>query len=203
MKIIREACVENLQESVSAYKKGAERLELCDNLACGGTSNAYGVLKSVLKAVDIPVMCMVRPRGGDFVYTAAEFESMIDDAKICRSLDAYGVVSGILLPDGNVDVERTKILIDCCGNMPFTFHKAFDLCPNPEKALEDIIACGAQRLLTSGQQLTAQDGMDMLNRLHKQANGRIKIVAAGKVTNNNLRQEKLPTIICLNCKPKR
>ena len=186
MNIIREACVENLQQSLDAWEKGADRLELCDNLACGGTSNAYGVIKSVLKAVDIPVMCMVRPRGGDFVYSDAEFESMKDDIEICRLLGVKGVVSGILFPDGNVDIVRTKILVDLCEHMDFTFHKAFDDCPEPEKALEDIISAGADRLLTSGQKPTAEEGLDMLNRLHHLSKGRIKIVAAGKVTSINL-----------------
>jgi copper homeostasis protein len=187
MNIIREACVENLQQALEAEKNGAERLELCDNLACGGTSNAYGVMKSVIQAMEIPVMCMVRPRGGDFVYSDAEFESMKDDIEICRLLGAAGVVSGILRENGEVDVERTKLLIDLCENMSFTFHKAFDLCPDPPQALEDIIKTGADRLLTSGQKNTAEEGLSMLSRLHAAAAGRIQIVAAGKITKANLK----------------
>lgn len=186
MKIIREACVENLQQALQAENAGAERLELCDNLACGGTSNAYGVLKSVIQAVNIPVMCMVRPRGGDFVYSDAEFESMKGDIEICRLLGAAGVVSGILHENGTVDVERTKALVELCDAMSFTFHKAFDLCPNPQLALEDVIKTGADRLLTSGQEKTAEEGLDMLNQLHSAAAGRIQIVAAGKITKANL-----------------
>lgn len=186
MTILKEACVENLKEAISAATAGADRLELCDNLACGGTSNAYGVIKSVLKAVDIPVFCMVRPRGGNFVYSDLEFESMKDDIEICRLLGVHGIVSGVLLPDGNVDVARTKQLVDLCDSMSFTFHKAFDLCPNADIALEDVIKTGANRLLTSGQQKTAEEGLSLLNRLHKKANQRIEIVAAGKVTNENI-----------------
>ncbi|MEA1875074.1 MAG: copper homeostasis protein CutC [Bacteroidota bacterium] len=195
MKIIREACVENLQQALIAEKAGAERLELCDNLACGGTSNAYGVMKSVIQAVNISVMCMVRPRGGDFVYSPAEFESMKDDIEICRLLGATGVVSGVLLPNGHVDIERTKVLVDLCEAMSFTFHKAFDLCPNPLQAIEDVIKTDANRLLTSGQEKTAEEGLPMLKQLHSAATGRIQIVAAGKITHSNLENLQTQTFI--------
>jgi len=195
MKIIREACVENLQQALKAEKNGAERLELCNNIACGGTSNAYGVMKSVIQAVNIPVMCMVRPRGGDFVYSDAEFESMKDDIEICRRLGATGVVSGVLLSNGNIDIERTKLLVDLCEAMCFTFHKAFDLCPDPFQAVEDVIKTGANRLLTSGQKQTAENGINLLNQLHSLAAGRIKVVAAGKITHLNLRNLQNNTLI--------
>jgi copper homeostasis protein len=184
--ILRESCVESLNDALLAEFNGVERIEFCDNLFVGGTSVSYGVIKSVLQNLKIPVLFMIRPRGGNFVYSEAEFESMKADVEICRQLGCYGVVAGILLENGNVDMARTKDLVDLAGGMHFTFHKAFDRCPDVKQALEDVISTGVGRLLTSGQADTAENGMDCLNDIYTQANGRIKIVAAGKVTSENL-----------------
>jgi len=120
---------------------------------------------------------------------------MKDDVEICRLLGAAGVVSGVLLPNGDIDVERSKILVDLCESMSFTFHKAFDLCPNPLQALEDVIKTGANRLLTSGQAQTAAEGIALLNQLHSLSAGRLQIVAAGKITHSNLENLQTQTSI--------
>src|SRR6056297_1648977 len=175
--ILREACVENLYQAISAEKNGAARLELCMDLSVGGLSPDTGLLRSVLELCQIPVMVMVRPRGGNFVFSDEEFEQMLHDVDTFNGLGCHGIVSGILKPDNTVDVERTRLLRDRAGELDFTFHKAFDLTPDKEKALEDVIASGANHLLTSGGAETAVNGLKELNRLHEQANGRITILA--------------------------
>jgi copper homeostasis protein len=185
-RIIREACVENLYQAISAEKNGAERLELCMDLSVGGVSPDTGLLRSVHELCQIPVMVMVRPRGGNFVFSAEEFEQMLNDVDTYKEPGCHGIVSGILKPDNTVDVERTRLLRNRAGELDFTFHKAFDLTTDKEKALEDVIASGATRLLTSGGAESAVIGLQELNRLHYQANGRITILVAGKVTSRNL-----------------
>ncbi len=184
--MIKEACIENYAEALAAQKAGANRVELCENLAVGGTTPSYGTIKICVEKLEIPSFVMIRPRGGDFVYTAEELEIMKTDIDICKQLGVPAVVFGLLTADGQIDEANTKELIERARPMQVTFHKAFDELSDPLAGLETLIRLGADRILTSGTKAIAAEGTKILNQLIKQANGRITIVAAGKVTQNNL-----------------
>lgn len=134
-----EICLENAESALVAERNGASRIELCGNLLEGGTTPSYGLITTCKKLLSIPIHVMIRPRGGDFCYSDLEFEIMKEDIKTCKSLGVEGVVLGLLLPDGSVDVSRTKILADLAKPMSVTFHRAFDMTNDPKRALEDII----------------------------------------------------------------
>lgn len=184
--MIKEACVESFSEAMAAQQAGANRVELCENLAVGGTTPSFGTIKHCCQELKIPVAVMIRPRGGDFCYSDAEFSIMKEDIVICRELGAEAVVFGILTPKNNIDVERTRILAELAHPMHTVFHKAFDETADPFKAIDQLINLGISRILTSGTCETAFEGKDILQKLITQANGRITIVAAGKVTSGNL-----------------
>ena len=184
--MIKEACIENFKEALSAQLAGAGRVELCENLAVGGTTPSYGTIKACIEKLDIPVFVMIRPRGGDFCYTQEELEIMKTDIALCKQMGVPAVVFGLLAGNGRIDEEHTRDLIDMARPMQVTFHKAFDELADPFEGLEVLIRLGADRILTSGTKTTAQEGTRILNRLIEKANGRITIVAAGKVTANNL-----------------
>jgi copper homeostasis protein len=151
----------------------------------GGTTPSAGLIEIVKQYIDIPVFVMIRPRGGDFVYDFFEEEIMKKDIDLARKLGANGVVLGVLTADGQVDVARTKALVDYAAPMKVTFHRAFDLTPDPIKALKAVIETGAERILTSGQQPAAMQGIDLLAKLAKEANGTIEIMAGGGVNPGN------------------
>jgi copper homeostasis protein len=129
---------------------------------------------------------MIRPRGGDFLYSEAEFSAMQDDIRVCRQLGAQGVVLGLLQPDGRIDTERTARLVELAYPMEVTFHRAFDHCRNPLEALEEIIACGCSRILTSGQQTQAAEGMNLIKNLVEKADDRIIIMPGAGIRSANL-----------------
>ena len=184
--MIKEACVESFSEALDAEKRGATRIELCENLEVGGTTPSYGTMAMCKEKLSVPFFPMIRPRGGDFVYSEDELEIMKKDIQLCKELKVDGIVFGILTKEGKVNMEQSKELVELARPMPVTFHKAFDDTPDPDQALEDIIACGAARILTSGTKDTAKEGTDILNRIIEKAKGRIIIVAAGKVTKENV-----------------
>ncbi len=184
--MIKEACIECFQEAVTAEKRGADRIELCENLGVGGTTSSFGTLKLCREKLNIPVFAMIRPRGGNFVYSGNELEIMEADIKICKKLGIPGIVLGILTPDNKINVEQTRNLVELARPMQVTFHKAFDQAPDYLEALEDVISTGAERILTSGTKKTATAGIDILNHIIDHARGRIKIIAAGKITSENL-----------------
>lgn len=186
--MIKEACVENFAEAIAAFESGATRIELCENLMVGGTTPSYGTIKLCSEKLNIPVFPIIRPRGGNFVYSNEEFEIMKADIKVCKELGMPGVVLGILTPANKVDIERTTELIEIAKPMQVTFHKAFDDAEDTFQALEDIISCGADRILTSGTKDTAEEGKEILKSIIEKANGRIKIVVAGKVTSENIQE---------------
>lgn len=193
--MIKEACVENLTEALTAQKKGASRIELCDHLEVGGTTPAHKTIAESIQLLNIPVFVIIRPRGGDFNYSEEEFETMKSDILFCKQAGIPGVVLGILTPDQQIDVQRTSELIQLARPMQVTFHKAFDEVSNCRQALEDVITSGANRLLTSGTKETAAEGMEILNKLIEQARERITILAAGRVTSENLAElaSQIPT----------
>lgn len=180
-----EIAVFNIESALAAVAAGADRLELCENPMEGGTTPSYGTLKKIRATVSIPVFPIIRPRGGDFLYSDAEFEVIQNDVRLCKELGFDGVVIGLLLPDGNIDTIRTKQLVELAYPMDVTFHRAFDRCIDPLQGLEDIISCGCTRILTSGQVPNAIDGKELIKTLVEKADGRIIILPGSGVRSSN------------------
>jgi len=181
-----EICANSIQSAVNAQTAGAHRIELCENLAQGGTTPSYGFLLQARKHLSIKLNALIRPRSGDFRYSDLEYQIIQDDIKMSKQLGADGVVCGIIKPDGSIDVERTKVLVELAKPMSFTFHRAFDFTNDPFRALEDIISTGANRILTSGQQPTAIQGVHLIWDLVKLAKGRIVIMPGGGINADNI-----------------
>jgi copper homeostasis protein len=181
-----EVCANGVNSALVAQNAGAYRVELCDNLLEGGTTPSYGQIALARKLLDIKLYPIIRPRGGDFVYSDLEFEIMKTDVQSCKSLGCDGVVFGILQADGKVDVERCKLLLEVAHPLPATFHRAFDDSANLFEALEDLIGLGFERVLTSGGAATAMEGVDVLNELVKAASNRIEVMPGSGVTKDNV-----------------
>lgn len=181
-----EICANGIQSAINAEHGGAHRIELCDNLWEGGTTPSQGTIALAKHHLTIPVYVLIRPRGGDFVYSELEFEVIKKDLLAAKEAGADGIVSGVLLPDGTIDVERTKLLVSLTFPLPFTFHRAFDHVVEVEKGLEDLIACGVNRVLTSGQNTTALEGLDEIKNLLSLAAERIIILPGGGITPSNV-----------------
>ncbi len=180
--MIKEACVESLIDALEAEKRGADRIELCDNLSQGGTTPSYGTIKVALSTLKIPVFPIIRPRGGDFYYTPDEIEVIKEDIKVCKSLGAKGVVLGLLTKDKKIDFEVLSQLVELAKPMEVTFHKAIDELEDPTLVIDEMINIGIKRILSSGTKPTALEGKDMLNKMIEKAGDRLTIVVAGKVT---------------------
>ncbi len=184
--MLLEIAIFNIASASLAEKAGADRLELCENPADGGTTPSYGTLKIVKEKIKIPIFPIIRPRGGDFLYNDDEFAAMKKDVELCRQLKFEGVVTGLLKADGSVDEERTKQLTALAYPMEVTFHRAFDRAADPLAALEAIIACGCQRILTSGQTPNAFDGKELIKQLIQRADDRIIIMPGSGVRSDNI-----------------
>lgn len=180
-----EICCYSLQSCLNAQLAGADRIELCNGLFEGGTTPSVGLIKLAVEAVAIPVFPIIRPRGGDFVYSETELRVMEEDIQQAKAAGAKGVVIGILNPDGTVNVAETKRLVSLAKPLGVTFHRAFDMTADPLRALEDIIKTGCERILTSGQQNYATDGAGLLQTLVEAARGRIEIMAGSGVGVSN------------------
>lgn len=186
--IIFEACVESLASALSSEKCGAKRIELCSDLGIGGITPDYGLIETCLEYLKIPVNVLIRPRGGNFIYTEEELDKMRQDIIFCRNNGAHGVVIGILLEDGSVDTNRLSEMIDLAGPMSVTFHRAFDVAGDPIAVLDSLIELGINRLLTSGQKNDALSGIDTIQRLVEHAKERIIIMPGGGINENNIRR---------------
>ena len=186
MKFKLEVIGFTIESCLIAQAAGAHRIELCDNPSEGGTTPSYGFIKTARENLSIELYPIIRPRGGDFLYSEIEFEVMKADIQICKNLGCDGVVIGMLNSDGTVDKQRCKQLVDIAQPMGVSFHRAFDRTKDPFKALEDIISIGCERILTSGQKSVATDGVALLNELVKQANGRIIIMPGSGVRSDNV-----------------
>ncbi len=184
--VLLEICVFNTATAVAAENAGADRIELCENYANGGTTPSYGYLKTVREKISIPVFPMIRPRGGDYFHTADEIEIIRKDILLCKELGFDGVVFGILNQDGTVDHENTARLVEAAYPLEVTFHRAFDRCKNPSEALEKIIVAGCNRVLTSGQVPKVTDGLKMVKELVDQADGRIVILPGSGLNSSNV-----------------
>lgn len=192
-----EICANGVESCMAAQEGGADRVELCAGIPEGGTTPSYGEIKvarRVLTATRLHVI--IRPRGGDFLYTPLEVERMVEDIRACRQLGADGVVFGCLLKDGQLDMEANRRLMAECEGMAVTFHRAFDRCCNPHEAMEQLIALGVDRILTSGQQPNALEGTPLLRQLHEEAAGRIILLAGCGVNEQNIRAIHEQTGIC-------
>lgn len=184
---ILEVCANGYVSALAAQNGGAKRVEFCDNLAEGGTTPSYGQVAFAKKNLSIEIWPIIRPRGGDFLYSDIEFELIKEDIKIFKSLNCEGIVTGILKADGSIDKERTAELIELAKPMKVAFHRAFDMSNNMKKALEDLIDLGIVRVLTSGGSSSAIAGAENLSKLVKQANRRIEIMPGAGINKNNLK----------------
>ena len=180
-----EVCANSLQSALNAEKAGAHRIELCSELAVGGITPSYGLLKAVREKIKIPVHVLIRPRSGDFTYSDADFAIMKTDIETCVALGFEGIVSGALKEDFSLDISRSKALISASGNLTFTFHRAFDWIQNPLEALSILEDIGVDTVLTSGQRKSAEEGLSLLNELHQKAST-ITIMPGGGIRPENI-----------------
>jgi copper homeostasis protein len=180
-----EICANSYQSAKNAQEAGAYRIELCQELSVGGITPSYGLLKQVRDNLEISVFVLIRPRGGNFVYSDVEFEIMKHDIQLCKDLGCDGIVSGLLNNNKTIDIDRTQELIELSRPLPFTFHRAFDEVSNPLEAFLQLIDLGVERVLTSGQQTTAESGLEVLKELNIMSNGRIIILAGSGITSDN------------------
>lgn len=180
-----EVCAGDIGSVKAASTGGAARVELCSALEVGGITPSDGFITEALKVGGVKVHVLIRPRNGDFLYDDDEIECMARDVKIARELGAHGVVIGALTTDGNVDIEACKRILRHADSMNVTFHRAFDLCRDPFKAIDEICSLGCNRILTSGQAPSAEAGVELLSKLNDYAHGRLKILAGGGINPSN------------------
>jgi copper homeostasis protein len=188
MSVLVEACVDSVMSAVAAERGGARRLELCDNLFDGGTTPSAGMISAVKAAVRIPVIVIVRPRGGGFVYSQEEIGVMRLDIEAARMLGADGFAIGALTKDARVDAEQVRALMRHTGGLPVTFHRAFDLVRDQGEALETLMREGVSRVLTSGGAPTALEGVEAIAKLVGRAAGQIAIMAGGGVREETVQE---------------
>ena len=183
-----EVCVDSVESALAANAAGAARIELCQALGEGGLSPSAGLLEAVCDRVRLDVAVMIRPRAGDFCYSDAEFEVMQKDLRLARQMGADAMVFGLLNADGRVDQDRTRRLVELSRPLPVTFHRAFDMTRDPFEALEALVQLGISRVLTSGQERSAMEGLDLITDLVQRAGNRITVVPGGGITERNVQK---------------
>ncbi len=186
-KYIIEIATSDFVTTKSAVAGGADRIELCANLAEGGTTPTYGTIKQCREAFSVLIYPIIRPRGGDFLYTEEEFSIMLNEVKLCKELGCDGVVIGMLNRDGRIDTARSAKLVEAAYPMGVTFHRAFDRCLDPFEAMEQLVEMGCERILTSGQLPTVTEGADQIAALNKQADERIIIMPGSGLRKENIK----------------
>ena len=183
-----EICANSVESAVEAQKGGAYRVELCAGIPEGGTTPSYGDIKMARQLLKETILhVIIRPRGGDFLYSELEQEIMLHDIRVAKEIGADGVVFGCLTAEGDIDTPVMRKMMEASEGMSVTFHRAFDMCRDPKKALEEIIELGCQRILTSGQEATAEKGIPLLAELVKQAGDRLIIMPGCGVNPKNIR----------------
>ena len=182
-----EGCVDSHASALAAFQGGADRLELCANLAIGGTTPSRALFRQVRRDCAVKINVLIRPRFGDFLYSDAELDEMREEIEAFRDLGANGVVTGVLTPEGEVDERRMRRLADSAGGMDITLHRAFDMTRDPFAALEAAVRLGCRTILTSGQARNALEGAELLGELVRRAAGRIEIMAGCGVRKENIR----------------
>ena len=185
---IIEIATTDYSTTAAAVQGGADRIELCTALSEGGLTPSFGLISQCRKDFEIALFPIIRPRGGDFLYSDAEFSIMLEEVKLCRRLQCDGIVVGLLQSDGSIDIKRTTMLVEAAYPMEVTFHRAFDRCRDPFEGLEAIIEAGCQRILTSGQQPAAPDGAALIKELMDAASGRIIMMPGSGVRPENIAQ---------------
>ena len=184
--ITLEVCIDSVGSALAAERGGAHRVELCDNLIEGGTTPSMGMIRAVARHTRLDVMVMIRPRGGDFLYDDLEFETMAEDIRAVRALGIRGIVLGLLTADGHIDTGRTAQLVELARPMEVTFHRAFDMTADPLRALDDLMAIGVDRILTSGQEATAYEGRELIATLIQRVGDHLSIMPGGGVNERNI-----------------
>jgi copper homeostasis protein len=186
--ILLEICCGSIDDAIEAEKGGADRVELCSALFLGGLTPSIGTIREAKRRLKIPVMVMVRPRGGGFCYTEAEMATMGRDAEAALDSGAEGVVFGILKADGKIDQKRTIWMRQLIGKRQAVFHRAFDVTPDPIRALEELVDLGITRILTSGQKDSVPEGVELIAELIERAGRRIEILPGGGIRPFNVRE---------------
>ncbi|MGB9031113.1 MAG: copper homeostasis protein CutC [Acidobacteriaceae bacterium] len=177
-----EICVDSVESAIAAERGGAQRVELCGDLLEGGTTPSSGLIVLVRRRIGIGIFVMIRPRGGDFFYTDHEFEVMQHDIRNARELGADGIILGVLDEHAQIDVPRTRSLVELAQPLPVTFHRAIDMTPDPRAALEDVVATGAARVLTSGGAAKVTEGLSVVASMVQSAKDRIHVMPGGGIT---------------------
>ncbi len=181
-----EICANSYQSAINAQEAGAHRIELCSELAVGGITPSYGLLKQVIDTLLIPVYVLIRPRSGNFTYSNSEFKIMKKDIQLSKNLGCHGIVSGVLNSDNTIDIERTQELITISNPLSFTFHRAFDWASNPTESIRQLISLGVDRILTSGKEVSAEKGIELLNKLKEIGRNKIIILPGGGINIGNV-----------------
>jgi len=184
--MVIEVCVENINEALRAESLGANRVELCENLKIGGTTPSAGTIAVAKKLLNIPIMVLIRPRGGNFIYSNNEIEIMKHDIEVCRKIGVDGVVIGALTKEHTIDMELINDLIRIARPLEVTFNKAIDKTFSILEEFKNLMQLDIDRVLTSGGAKTAVDGMDIINEMVSIANGKVKVISAGKIHNSDL-----------------
>ena len=185
-RLIAEICIDSVEGAIAAEQAGANRVELCANLMEGGTTPSLGLMETTIARTKLPVQVMIRPRGGDFLYSEIEVEMMLRDIAAAKAARAGGVVFGCLTPDGKVDGKLTERLIAAARPLSVTFYRAFDVSRDPVEALQTLIGLGIDRLLTSGQEPSVLEGAPLIRRLIELAAGRLIVMPGGGITARNV-----------------
>ncbi|MBD0833508.1 copper homeostasis protein CutC [Aestuariibaculum sediminum] len=183
--MIVEVCANSFESALNAEKAGAHRIELCSELAVGGITPSFGLIKKVIETLSIPVFVLIRSRSGSFTFSDDEMDIMKHDIKLCKELGCAGIVSGVLNDDNTVDIEKTKQLVDLAKPLPFTFHRAFDWVPNPIDAIEELKRLGVDRVLTSGQQTSAALALHFLKELKELGQQKLSVLPGGGIKPEN------------------
>ena len=184
--VLLEVCVDSIESALAAERGGAHRIELCSSLMEGGVTPSAGLISSIRRKLSIDVHVMIRPRGGDFSYSAEEFETMEQDVLTAKQLGANAVVFGILTNDGDVDVSRTRHLVQTARPLNTTFHRAFDMSRDLSKSLADVIEAGADRVLTSGGEQSVEDGIPRIAKMVQAAGQRVAVMVGSGITESNV-----------------